>query len=878
MPVGKKRSRYSKQRYRTFSSPKRSQKKARRVTKKVGFSFSSLSPDNIKETVHNLFTTKEGWKVIGYIAVVFLGLIFAVFAWYARDLPSPSKINATITAQSTQIFDRNGNLLYEIHGNQNRIMASWDQIPQYAKDATIAIEDKNFYHEGGFSITGTARAILGLVTDNASLGGGSTITQQYVKNALLTDQRSISRKIKEIILSIEINQMYSKNDILKMYLNEIPYGSNAYGIDVAAKTYFNEDLSQLTLAQCATLAAMPQAPTYYSPYGDNKAALMTRKNLVLEKMAQQHYITEAQAKAAENQVLVFSNNPYGSITAPHFVMYVRQQLVDMYGENMVDNGGLKVYTTLDLTKQNEAQASVTNNVAKNQGIYGDSNASLMSIDPKTGQILAMVGSANFFDDSIDGNVNVAEMERQPGSSFKPFVYATAWETPTWGPGSVLYDLKTDFGGGYSPNDYTGTFMGPVTMREALDDSLNVPAVKTLYIAGIGNSLATAKAMGITSLGNASQYGLSLVLGTGEVTLAQMTSAYGVFADGGILQTPTWYLKIEDSKGKTLAQYKPSAGKRVLDPQIAYLMSNVLSDDAARAKVFGLGGPLTLPNRPVAAKTGTTENYVDAWTLGYTPSLVTGVWAGNDDGTPMTEAGGAIAAAPIWHDYMETALAGTPVEQFVKPSGIKTVTLDSVTGRQPSSGEPTETDVFPSWFNLSSVPNGTTSYQVDTQTGKLVNSSCPPSANLISTVGSNAVTAEIPFSDPAYSNWFAPIASWASAHGYPTSSSGSSLGTDTCPLEQNNTQTSQGNPSIDFNTPVDGDSVSPTFTVQIAATAPNGVQSVTVSYGSQTTQATLNGSFYTAQINATQAGSLSLTATVTDSQGLTASKQITVHVM
>ncbi len=867
MPLYKPRKRRSRQSYRTFSRP-RSAKTAVRSRQKKGFSFKNLNFSGFKESLKSLFTTKSGWKKIGLVTVVFLGLLFGVFAWYAKDLPTPNKINARISAQSTQIFDRNGKLLYEIHGDKNRLMAGWDEIPQNCKNATIAIEDKDFYKHSGFSVRGIARAFSGIITGDRTKGGGSTITQQFVRNALLTTERSYSRKIKEIILSIEIEQMYKKDDILKMYLNEIPYGSNAYGIKVAAKTYFNKDLKDLSLEECSTLAALPQAPTYYSPYGTNKALLLKRKDQVLKDMAAQKFITTKDAEAAMKKEVAFSQNPYGSITAPHFVMYVKEKLVEKYGEKLVNEGGLKVYTTLDITKQQYAEEAVATNVDKNRTAYNASNASLVSMDPKTGQILAMVGSRDFFNPDIDGNVNVAVMDRQPGSSFKPFAYATAWKLNNWGPGSVLFDLKTDFGGGYVPSNYDGRFRGPVTMRSALQNSLNIPAVKTLYIAGLDNVIDTVHAMGITTLNDKSLYGLSLVLGAGEVKLLDMVNAYGVFANSGVKQDPSWYIKVEDAKGKTIDEYKENAGKKVLDSQITYLISNVLSDDYARADVFGTGGPLTLHGRPVAAKTGTTNDYKDAWTLGYTPSLVTGVWAGNNDGTPMTKAGGSIAAAPIWHDYMINALNGTPNEQFTRPSGIKTVTLDAVTGKKPVAGSKTVTDIFPSWYNIQDAV-AATELKINKLSGKLVNNSCPPDPAQIETRTINVVTAEIPSTDASYGRWFAPIGAWTASSGYSTSGS-EQIGQDTCPINQ-------GAPTISFTTLKASDDFATPYSVSVTITAPNGVQSVTIKIGSQSKEATLDGTNYVATFDKPSGASADIIATVTDKIGQTASSNVTVTV-
>ncbi len=825
----------------------------------------------------NLFTTKEGWKKIGIGAGILVGLIILLAAWYAKDLPSPSKINSKVSAQSTQIFDRNGKILYEVHGNENRILVDWNQIPNNVKNATIAVEDKNFYHEPGFDVKRIVGAFIYDIIHSDKSQGGSTITQQYVKNALLSNEKSISRKIKEMMLSVMIEQMYSKDDILKMYLNEIPYGSNAYGIQVAAKTYFNKDAKDLDLAQSATLAALPNAPTYYSPYGQHKDELMKRKDMILDLMADQKYITQAQADAAKKEQLVFSNNPYGSITAPHFVMYVKQKLIEKYGENTVNTGGLKVYTTLDLDKQKLAEEAVAKYAGKNAKSYNATNESLVAEDPKTGQVLAMVGSKDFFDTKIDGNVNVAISGRQPGSSFKPYVYATLFKSENWGAGSTIYDVKTDFGGGYIPANYEGNFMGPQSIRSALQGSRNIPAVKAIYMAGVNNSIATAKSMGITTLGDSSQYGLSLVLGAGNVTLLDHTSAYGVFADGGVKHDSTVFLKIEDASGKTLEQYKDSSGQRVLDPQVAYLMSNILSDDPARGYVFGRGGYLTLNGRQVAAKTGTTDNFKDGWTMGYTPSLVTGVWAGNSDGTPMKwGSDGYYVAAPIWHEFMSKALAGTRVEQFSRPSGIKTVTLDAITGKKPTSAtKEARTDIFPSWYQVPSSDAGST-YKIDKTNGLLATDSCP--ADLVQIVTrSNALTAEIPKSDPAYQRWFAPIAAWAQGHGYSISdNSPPTQVSPNCSASQN----TSNNLEINITDPADGSNVTSPTVIDMYASASGGIDSVTVTVDNQTSYLAsqmANGNGYTANIPIAN-GNHTIFATLKDKNGNTKqSSTITVNV-
>jgi len=877
MPFGRKSSRFSGQKYTSFPNSPRSKRKTvnssyskptsrsykskgKRLTL-AGFSIPAFNWDGMKKYIHDLFTTKEGWKKLGFTALAGFALLAALFIWYAKDLPSPDKINARMNAQSTQIFDRNGKLLYEIHGEQNRILADWNEIPDNVKHATIAVEDKDFYKHGGFSSVGIARAVFGVVTGNRAQGGGSTITQQYVKNTLLTNEYSFTRKIKEVILAIEIERRYKKDDILKMYLNEIPYGSNAYGIKVAAKTYFNKDAKDLTLEQAAVLAAMPQAPTYYSPYGTHKDDLMARKDKILDLMAEQKYITKDERDAAKKVVIAFSNNPYGTITAPHFVMYVREQLVAKYGETKVNTGGLKVYTTLDIEKQKYAEEAIATNVDKNKSRYNATNAGLVAMDPKTGQILALVGSRDYFDESIDGNVNVAMSERQPGSSFKPFAYATLFKEENWGAGSFMYDLKTDFGGGYIPQNYSGGFWGPVTVRVALQNSLNIPAVKALYMAGLSNTIATAHAMGITTLNDPSQYGLSLVLGAGEVKLTDMTNAYGVFANDGVKQDPTWLLRIEDNKGKVIDEFKSSSGKRVLDAQVAYLMNNILSDDASRARTFGSGSALTLPGRPAAAKTGTTNSYKDAWTMGYTPSLVAGVWSGNNDGTPMSSGGGAFAAAPIWHDFMTKALAGTPVEQFKRPSGIKTVTV--------TSGNKSSTDIYPSWYKPTAAAGNSQTIKIYKPDGKIATDQCP--AELVETKTFSSIVAEIPATDGAYSRWFAPIAAWAASQG---------LSTDTgdIPTQTTDQCTGADLPTVNIVSPTGVGNLTNPIDVLVEITAPAGLSSLNVSLAGQTVTATLvSTNTYKATFTGVANGTYEMTATIKDSKAQTATDTVSVKV-
>ncbi|MHB8903830.1 MAG: PBP1A family penicillin-binding protein [Patescibacteria group bacterium] len=607
-------------------------------------------------------------KLGGILAVI----IVIGFIWLSRGLPSPNQLINREVAQSTKIYDRSGeNVLYEISGDQKRTLVALKDMPSNVKNATIAIEDKNFYKHGGFSIWAMARTMVTNVIFNRS-AGGSTLTQQFIKNAVLTPEKKITRKIKELILSQRLENRFSKDEILQMYLNEIPYGSNAYGIQAASQKYFGKNVQDLNLSEAATLAAMIQTPSRYSPYGPNKDLLLGRKNYVLTLMAEQGYISKSESDEAKKVEVKFKD-PDNNMTAPHFVMYVKAILAEKYGEKTIEQGGLKIYTTLDLVKQKAAEEAIKEQTKNYATKYGANNAALVSIDPKTGQILAMVGSKDYFDDTIDGQVNIATSLRQPGSSMKPIVYAALFEKG-YTPATILYDVVTNFStdpaNPYTPHNYDLKERGPVSIRQALAGSLNIPAVKAIYLAGINNVLDLAESLGYTSLSQRNRFGLSLVLGGAEVQLLEHTNAYSAFARDGQLSSISSILKVVDKNGKTLEEYQPSE-KKVLDSQIARLINSVLTDNNARTYIFGAKNYLTLADRPVAAKTGTTNDYHDAWTIGYTPSLVTGVWVGNSDNKEMKKGSdGSILAAPIWRNYMAAVLTGTPVETFKAPDDYK----------------------------------------------------------------------------------------------------------------------------------------------------------------------------------------------------------------
>jgi len=622
-------------------------------------------------------TFKRVFRLTAILSVIGLTGIIGIFIYFSKDIPDPNKIVDRSVAQSTKIYDRTGeHLLYEIHGEEKRTIVSLDDVSQHLINATISSEDQKFYDHYGIDFKGIARAIYKDIIAGEKVQGASTITQQLIKNSILTSEKTFTRKIKEIILAIETEQKFSKDEIIEMYLNQIPYGSNAYGIEAAAQTFFGKSAKDLDISESALLAGLPKATTYYSPYGAHPEALEFRYKNIINQMFQEGYISEDEAKEAKEVEILKKIKPFREkIEAPHFVMFVKQQLVDEFGEEKVEKGGLKVYTTLFYEMQMVAEDAVRKGAVENAKNYDAHNAALVAIDPRSGKILAMVGSKDYFNIEEDGNVNVAiSPHRQPGSSFKPFVYAAAFKKG-YTPNTILFDTYTNFGRDgsgkeFRPQNYNFKSSGPVTMKNALARSLNIPAVKTLYLAGIEDSVETARDLGITTLNNQDSYGLSLVLGTGGVKLLDMVSAYGVFANDGSKNDYASILKIEDYNGEILKEFSENS-KQVLDVEIARNITSILVDNVARTPAFGSRSDLYLGERPVAAKTGTTNRYKDGWTIGYTPSLVAGVWAGNNSSKEMKRAGGIKAAAPIWNDFMSRVLGLDPIEQFTPPESIIT---------------------------------------------------------------------------------------------------------------------------------------------------------------------------------------------------------------
>ncbi len=673
----------------------------------------------------------------GVFALIFFALAGAGTGLWAYsivgNLPDPERLTERAVIQSTKIYDRTGEiLLYEIHGEEKRTVIPLEEIPENVRRATIAAEDARFYDHFGIDFRGILRAFLKDVKDRDIRQGGSTITQQLIKNSLLTSEQTFTRKFREVVLAIAVESKYSKDEILELYLNQIPYGSNAYGIASAAQTYFAKNARDLTLAEAAHLAALPKAPSYYSPYGSHKEELAGRKNWILERMAGDGLISSEEAEEAKKEAPEFVTP---ELRAPHFVFYVREQLNEKFGEEFVERGGLRVTTTLDWELQQSAEKAVKEVGERNKELVGAYNAALAAIDPQSGEVLAMVGSRDFFakpepedctpgiNCKFDPHVNVSRRLRQPGSAFKPFVYATAFKKG-YTPETVVFDVPTEFNPlcdpdgtpkphidiskyqtfeCYHPQNYDEKFRGPVTLRQSLAQSLNVPSAKVLYLAGIGDSLQTAEDLGISTLTEPDRYGLSLVLGGAEVSLLEMTSAFGVFAAEGILHPKTSILRIETAEG-TLLEEKKEASIPVLDTEIARILNDLLSDNEARIPVFSPQSSLYFPGRQVAAKTGTTQDFRDAWTIGYTPTLAVGVWTGNSDNSSMDKSALSImVSGPIWHQFFNYVFSRSAPEAFVPPEtrevsnpvfngsyrGEPIIKIDTVSGKRATEYTPQE---------------------------------------------------------------------------------------------------------------------------------------------------------------------------------------------
>lgn len=651
---------------------------------------------------------------------------------FLKDLPSPNNIGNRDVFKSTKIYDRNGVLLYELYDEQSgrRTPVKLSDLPPHVKWATLATEDADFYNNPGFDPRGIARAAYQEFT-GARQSGGSTITQQLIKNVLFDENewlydRSYTRKAKEIALAYQLSQQYTKDQIFEMYLNEINYGNLNYGIEAASEGYFGKSIKDVSIAEAAMLAGIPALPATYNPL-TNPIIAKSRQRDVLDLMVHHGFIDQETAEKAYAEELVY-RQPRFDIKAPHFVFYVRDLLEEKFGGPRLYRGGFSVYTTLDYRMQQMAEEVVKKNIADVRK-YNASNAALVALDPRTGQILAMVGSADYFDQSIDGQVNVALSERQPGSSIKPITYAAAF-AKGWTPGTMILDApfsqKDGTGKIWSPQNYDNAFHGWMTARDALGNSWNIPAVKALEFVGVDTMIEWARKMGITTFKDPKRYGLALTLGGGEVKLLEHAGAYSVFANAGVKNPPTPFLKILDDEGNVVEEWQDHS-ERVMSPELAYLITDILADPQARRVTYGLGPPMRLV-RPAAAKTGTTDDHRDGWTMGYTSYLVTGVWVGNSNNTPMAGLYGSRSATPIWHDFMEAAFSLYPVDEpFVRPPGIAEGTVcppaDPATGQSGGCRK----DIYIKGFGPNDGPKARFTYRtvlISKVDGKLANETCP----------------------------------------------------------------------------------------------------------------------------------------------------------
>ena len=862
----------------------------------------------------------------GFAILTTLLLVYSIF------LPSVNSIQNYLGPPSTEMLDVNGKRLYTISDDQIRDIIPISQIPKTVQQATIAIEDDQFYQHHGFDVGGIIKAVFSQIGIGKARGG-STITQQLIKNTFLSSERTITRKIKEVILSTRLERAFEKDEILEMYLNQIPYGGTAYGVEQASDVFFNKDAKDLTLAESAILASLPNAPSYYSPYGNNRNSTLTKEftaaeadkrkikdisdlndeeyifgligqwidlpngtkiylpgrvDTVLKRMENLNYITEAEYKTAvtESNKVQFQAN-HSSIKAPHFVFYVRDILEQQFGKELVESGGLKVYTSLNLDLQTKAEELISQATETNKQ-RGATNMSLVSIDNATGHILAMVGSSDYFNEEIDGNVNITTSLKQPGSSFKPFVYAKAFLN-RYGPGTVIWDVRTAFGPNY-PNNYDGHFIGPTSIRYALGQSRNIPAIKAFYLAGEEKGVIDlATKMGITTLKSNYDYGYPLALGSGEIQQLELTHAYSAFGLNGKQAPLTPILKVEDSKGNILYEApKEIKYQDVLDKQASYLISNILSDHEVN-----LGSNLELSDRPAAVKTGTSNKKIDAnkilpsntWTIGYTPQLTTSVWSGNSNGDAMrANASGYSNAAPTWKKYMEYANKTLEIKptEFTKPEEIKSVAISKISGLLPGKNTPKSmirTDLFASYAVPKEVDNSFTSATVDIRNGLLPNEYCPNEFVQTATfITPHSVI-------PGFLNWEEAIYAWLNR---PKDDKNTLVEGNifyrTPPREESDLcskDAAKNRPEISITSPVNFSALDyGTSTVTVSYSAPNGIDRIEYSMDTAI-QYTATSGTYDGNIRVTrnlQPGSThNVIAKVIDKQGYSNTATITVKI-
>ncbi|OGK31045.1 hypothetical protein A3F29_03260 [Candidatus Roizmanbacteria bacterium RIFCSPHIGHO2_12_FULL_33_9] len=725
---------------------------------------------------------KRRQKLLFYASALILGgliFIFLGFAWFAKDLPAPGKLSQASNA-STVFYDRDGEVLFETYKDKNRVPVELKDVSKHLKNATISIEDKNFYKHKGISQTGILRAIINIVFKR-DIQGGSTITQQLIKNVLLTPQQTIPRKVKEIILAVMVEQKYSKDEIFEMYINEAPYGGSFWGIGSAAKGYFDKSPKDLSLVESAFLAGLPQRPNSYSPFYGKNDLWKQRSKDVLRRMREDKYITkQEETTALKNLEKLKFESPNLSINAPHFVFYVRDQIEKEFGPKILDQG-IKVKTTLSIDAQTQTQKIVNEEIKKLKGAKVG-NGATVALDSETGEILAMVGSYDFYNKDF-GRFNAATGFRQPGSAIKPLTYALALEKG-YTPSTVIMDLKTVFPNqgeeDYIPENYDSTFRGPIQIRFALANSINVPAVKTLAMVGIKDFLQKAEDLGLNTLAptqaNLNRFGLALTLGGGEVRLLDLTSAYSSFARGGTFLEETGILEIKDSRGKVIFKAKRPKENRVFSEETSFIISHILSDNIARSAAFGTNSYLNVAGKTVSVKTGTTNDKRDNWTIGFTKGITVGVWVGNNDNSPMDPAiaSGVTGASPIWNRIMTALLKDYDDGIMGQPSRVKALTVDAYLGGLPKDGYPTRSEYFIEGTEPKDVSPFYKKLKISRTNGKLANDVEIRSGNY-DEKEFIVITENDPVSTDGSNRWQEAIDAWAREQGdekfhYPTEGS------------------------------------------------------------------------------------------------------------
>ncbi len=715
-----------------------------------------------QKLIAKLLFFSTGAVIIGFI------FSFALFAWYAKDLPSPSKLSQQ-TGYSTVFLDRDGKVLYDMYKDKNRVPVAFEETPKTLREATIAIEDKNFYKHKGISETGMIRAVFNMFLGRG-LQSGSTITQQLTKNVLLTSRQTIARKVQELILAFEVERRYKKDEILLMYLNESPYGGSYWGVGTAAKAYFGKSVKDLTLVESAILAGLPQSPSYYSPFIGKNNAWKDRTRNVLRRMREDGYISRDLENVSLKKVeQIKFTAPKILIEAPHFVFYVKDQIENEYGSKIIDQG-VKIKTTLSLDVQQKAEKIVKEEIGKLKD-FNATNAAVVILDAKTGEILAMIGSYDFNDEKF-GKFNAALGLRQPGSAMKPFTYGLAFEKG-YTPSTVFMDVKTTFpdqgGKEYTPENYDGKFRGPVQLRFALGNSINLPAVKLLAVIGLRDFLSKLNELGLTTFApndkNLARFGLSLTLGGGETTLLDLTSAYSVLATGGIKHEVSSINDVTDFKGKNIFKKVRTQERQVFSPEVSFLISHILSDNNARLDEFGPNSYLNIPGKTVSVKTGTTDDKRDNWAVGYTKSIVVGVWVGNNDNSKMNPkiASGATGASPIWYRIMREVLKKYEDGIMDKPDKVKALTIDAFLGGLPKDGYPTRSEYFIEGREPKDISPWYKKIKVSKSNGKLANEVEVKSGNY-EEKDFIVITESDPVSLDGKNRWQEAINAWAGQQG------------------------------------------------------------------------------------------------------------------